>query len=170
MSKNEFDEKVVHAVNIDGRIEEEAKFVSNVTGMGWKKNSHKRWNKVINQIAEVVEDEIHQAKNHTTVTLKAGRKVMVDDIRGRINPQYRVRDKKGKIWFVSADNLKFDFDEDLVTETKNNSEVIKDKYTYRGGARVDMTDEINDVIPNRYAIPITTEEEIRLLKEKKKNG
>ena len=104
-ARKEADE--LRELNIDGREVKDAKVVSNVTGIGWRKNSHQRWNKVINQIGTVVEDEIHQGKNHTTVTLKAGSQVIIDDIRGRINPQYRVRDKNGKIWFVSANNLEF---------------------------------------------------------------
>ena len=162
-------EQSIRELNIDGRAVEDAKFVSNVTGIGWRKNSHKRWNKVINQIGTVVKDEIHQAKNHTTVTLKAGSKVIIDDIRGRINPQYRVRDSNGKIWFVSANNIEFSFNEETKEENNSNSKV-EDTYVYRGGVRVDGTDEINDVLPKRYEMPKTTEEEIRRLKEKNKNG
>ena len=161
MSKKE--EQEVRALNIDGLVEENAKFVSNVTGIGWAKNSHKRWNKIINQIGTVVKDEVHQGKNHTTVTLKAGSQVIIDDIRGRINPQYRVRDIKGKIWFVSADNIDFAFD----SESEKSDENIKTNYIYRGGVRVDNTDEVKDVLPKRYEMPLTTDEEIELLKEKK---
>ena len=163
---SEKEEQEVRALNIDGLVEENAKFVSNVTGIGWSKNSHKRWNKIINQIGTVVKDEIHQGKNHTTVTLKAGSQVIIDDIRGRINPQYRVRDIKGKIWFVSADNIEFSFD--LASEKSDDN--IKANYIYRGGVRVDNTDEVEDVLPKRYEMPLTTDEEIELLKEKKKNG
>ena len=161
MSKEE--EQEVRALNIDGLIDENAKFVSNVTGIGWHKNSHKSWNKIINQIGTVVKDETHQGKNHTTVTLKAGSKVIIDDIRGRINPQYRVRDIKGKIWFVSADNIEFSFD----SESQKSDDNIKANYIYRGGVRVDNTSEAKDVLPKRYEMPITTDEEIGLLKEKK---
>lgn len=166
---SEDEQQEIAAQNIDGRTEEDAKFVSNVTGIGWRKNSHKRWSKVINQIGVVIEDEIHQAKNHTTVTLEAGSQVIVDDIRGRINPQYRVRDINGKIWFVSADNLDFSFDDEITSKNKTNSN-IQDTYIYRGGVRVDGTDEENDVVPKRYEMPITTEEEIAQIKEKNKNG
>jgi hypothetical protein len=169
MSDEEIAEKEVRALNIDGRTEEDAKFVSNVTGIGWRKNSHKRWSKVINQIGVVKEDEIHQGKNHTTVTLKGGSQVIVDDIRGRINPQYRVRDINGKIWFVSADNLEFTFDTEIESKNKINPN-IEDTYIYRGGVRVDGTDEEHDVVPKRYEMPITTEEEIARLKEKNNNG
>jgi hypothetical protein len=166
---SEDEQQEIRALNIDGRTEEDAKFVSNVTGIGWRKNSHKTWSKVINQIGVVIEDEIHQAKNHTTVTLEAGSQVIVDDIRGRINPQYRVRDINGKIWFVSADNLDFSFDDEITSKNKTNSN-IQDTYIYRGGVRVDGTDEENDVVPKRYEMPITTEEEIAQIKEKNKNG
>jgi len=158
---DDIDEEVVRAQNIDGIVEENAEFVSNVTGIGWRKNSHKSWKKVINQIGTVVEDEIHQGKNHTTITLKAGSEVIIDDIRGRINPQYRVRDINGKIWFVSADNVEFSFDKESELEI----EAI-----YRGGVRVDGTDEEKDVIPKRYEMPLTTDEEIKQIKERDNNG
>ena len=166
------EESEVAALNIDGLVDENAKFVSNVTKIGWSKNSHKKWNRVINKIATVVKDEIHQGKNHTTVTLKAGSEVMIDDIRGRINPQYRVTDTNGKIWFVSATNLKFSEEDDVKKEDISDP---RDNYIYRGGVRVDGTDEENDVVPKRYEMPATTEDEIKILKqkakeEKKSNG
>jgi hypothetical protein len=167
--KNKQTLKESRALNIDGLERDDAKFVSNVTGIGWSKNSAKRWSKVINQVGVVINDEIHQGKNHTSVTLPSGSRVIVDDIRGRINPQYRVRDTNGKIWFVSADNLDFEFDETIIAENRANTDMAG-TYMYRGGVRVDGTDEENDVAPKRYAMPSTTEEEIRLLKEKKKNG
>ena len=159
------DEKA-RELNIDGLSVEDAKFVSSVTGIGWKKNSHKRWQKVINQIGTVKEDEIHQAKNHKTVTLTAGSKVIIDDIRGRIHPQYRVRDASGKIWFVSANNIEFSFDEEKEKENRNNTK-IESNYIYRGGIRVDGTDEEKDVSPKRYKLSETTEEEMLKLKEEK---
>ena len=166
------EESEVAALNIDGLVDENAKFVSNVTKIGWSKNSHKKWNRVINKIATVVKDEIHQGKNHTTVTLKAGSEVMIDNIRGRINPQYRVTDTNGKIWFVSATNLKFSEEDDVKKEDISDP---RDNYIYRGGVRVDGTDEENDVVPKRYEMPATTEDEIKILKqkakeEKEKNG
>ena len=168
MSSDSTEKKESRALNIDGRVDDDAKFVSNVTGIGWSKNSHKKWSKVINQIGTVKEDEIHQGKNHTTVTLHGGSKVIVDDIRGRINPQYRVRDIKGKIWFVSADNIEFDFAPEIEAKNKNKSN-IEDTYIYRGGVRVDGTDEEHDVVPKRYEVSMTTEQELAQLKEKK-NG
>ena len=160
----------VRALNIDGIAidKDDAKFVSKVTGIGWAKNSHQRWNRVINQIGTVIKDEVHQGKNHTTVTLKAGSHVIVDDIRGRINPQYRVKDSKGKIWFISADNVEFSIDVETQLKNKNDPDV-QDNYIYRGGIRVDGTDEVEDVISPRYEMPLTTEQEMEILKEKK-NG
>tara|TARA_Y100000034_G_C6829779_1_gene374445 strand:+ start:470 stop:973 length:504 start_codon:yes stop_codon:yes gene_type:complete len=165
MSKDEdnTEEKKVIALNIDGIEVENARFVSKVTGMGWSQNAHKKWAKVINQVGTVIKDEIHQGKNHTTVTLKAGTQVIIDDIRGRINPQYRVLDRSGKIWFVSTTNIELSIDELL---NKDESEV-QDIYIYRGGIRVDNTEEVNDVIPKRYKMPLTTEGEIELKKGNK---
>jgi len=159
------EEKTAKELNIDGLSVEDAKFVSNVTGIGWKKNSHKRWQKVINQVGIVKEDEIHQAKNHKTVILKAGSKVIIDDVRGRIHPQYRVRDTNGKVWFVSANNIEFSFDEEKEKENRTNPK-IENNYIYRGGIRVDGTDEESDVVPKRYELLETTEEEMSRLKEK----
>jgi len=161
------EEETVAALNIDGLVDDNAKFVSNVTKIGWSKNSHKKWNRVINKIATVVKDEIHQGKNHTTVTLKAGSEVIIDDIRGRINPQYRVTDANGKIWFVSATNLKFSEEDSGKKEEVSDP---RDNYIYRGGVRVDGTDEENDVVPKRYEMPLTTEDEIKILKQKAKEA
>jgi len=169
MTSDDESKKDVRERNIDGQIVEDAKFVSNVTNIGWKKESHKRWNNVINQVGTVINDEIHQGKNHTTMVLKAGSKVIVDDIRGRIHPQYRVRDSSGKIWFVAAKNLNFDFDEELSKENKENVN-ISSNYIYRGGVRIDSSDEAAEMLPKRYEMPPTTEEEIKLIKEKKKDG
>jgi len=163
----ELDEHSVRELNIDGLVVDDAKFVSNVTGIGWTKNSHGRWYRVINQIGTVIKDEVHQGKNHTTATLKAGSKVIIDDIRGRINPQYRVTDSNGKIWFVTAKNIEFDFDIEEEEKNKGNKEDVRGNYIYRGGVRVDGTEEVNDVIPKRYTMPPTTEYELTQLKKEK---
>lgn len=134
-------------------------FISNVTGEVWHKQLIKRWHKIINQVGTIIEDEVHEGKNGTSMVLKKGSKVIIDDIRGRILPQYRVRDANGKVWFVTATNVEFSFDEDK-KEPNSNSEPI-----YRGGVRVDG--EEGDVLPERYEKPVTTEEEIK--KEKKDN-
>jgi len=136
-------------------------FVSNVTGEAWQKNSAKNWKKVIDQIGVIIEDEVHKGKNNTTVILEAGSEVIIDDIRGRIKPQYRVEDKNGKIWFVTATNVQF-------LENNNNhrdgSENVTN-FAYRGGVRVDGTED--DLGIERYDRPLTTEEEI---KRGEKNG
>ena len=58
----------------------------------------------------------------------------------------------------------------LMRLRKNPMTNIKANYIYRGGVRVDNTDEVEDVLPKRYEMALTTDEEIELLKEKKKNG
>ena len=122
-------------------------FVSNVTGEQWHKHNSKKWNKVINQIGVILEDEVHQGKNDTTVTLKKGSQVIIDDIRGRIKPQYRVTDINGKIWFVSALNV------DIINEER---EVDIDEHQYRGGVRHDGS----LAAPRRYTLTKTTEDEM----------
>jgi len=129
-------------------------FVSNVTGEAWQKEFSKRWNKIIDQVGTIIEDEIHKGKNNTTVILKKGSKVIIDDIRGRILPQYRVRDINGKIWFVTATNVEFFFDEEDTKEPNSSEAPI-----YRGGVRIDGTDEKK--LSERYEKPLTTEEEIK---------
>ena len=132
-------------------------FTSNVTGDVWQKFSHKRWDKCINQIGIIIEDEVHMGKNNTQVVLEAGSKVIIDDIRGRILPQYRVRDTNGKIWFISATNVEFLYDQDRV--------IPEGSYTYRGGIR--STDEESLDIAERYERPSETTEDV--MKEFKRN-
>ncbi len=141
-------------------------FVSNVTGEEWKKEYLKIWKKVINKVGVVVEDEVHHAKHNTSITLKAGTKVIVDDIRGRIKPQYRVRDENGKIWFVGAHNVDFSpQDEEQQNNSEQNSEVSP---IYRGGVRIDGVEEDETMLPKRYQMPQkSTDDEIREVKEKK---
>ena len=137
------------------------KFVSNVTGEKWEKEHAQRWSRIINQIGIIIEDEVHEGKNNTTKTLKKGSKVIVDDIRGRIKPQYRVRDINGQIWFVAAGNVEFSLD-----NNENKNESNQDNVPiYRGGVRVDGTEEESSVIPKRYEMPVTTDEELKILKE-----
>ena len=139
-------------------------FTSNVTGEQWQKEFLKTWKRVINSVGVIVEDEIHEGKHNTTLILKSGTKVIVDDIRGRIKPQYRVRDENGKIWFVAAQNIDFSFQEDDTEENFDQTPI------YRGGVRVDGTAEEELVLPKRYAMPKSTDEEIKELKEKLKNN
>ena len=143
-------------------------FTSNVTGEQWQKELLRTWKRVINQVGVIIEDEVHEGKHGTTLVLKSGTKVIVDDIRGRIKPQYRVRDESGKIWFVGAQNIDFSSQEDNIEE--NLSENSDPTPIYRGGVRVDGTAEEELALPKRYAMPKSTDEEIKELKERKKNG
>lgn len=133
-------------------------FVSNVQkDVVWQKEKHAKWSRIINQIGVIIEDEIHKGKNNTVATLKAGSKVIIDDIRGRVLPQYRVKDESGKIWFVSATNVRFestDYREDSI-DTK-----------YRGGIRVDNTSLATGT--ERYPRPeLSTEDILNMEKDKK---
>ena len=131
-------------------------FVSNVTGEQWHKHNSQNWKKVINQVGVVLEDEVHDGKNGTTVTLPAGSEVIIDDIRGRIKPQYRVKDKSGKIWFVSALNIK------IVLDDTQGPDV--DEFAYRGGVRHDGSKSA----AYRYIPEKTTEDEVAEAKQRKK--
>ena len=139
------------------------KFVSKVQdGREWQKENHAKWNKIIDQIGTIIEDEVHKGKNNTTATLKAGSKVIIDDIRGRVLPQYRVKDQDGKIWFVTATNVEFDFDTIIRSEENPlNTE-------YRGGIRVDNTDLKRG--KERYERPALSTEDVLRLKKEKQNA
>ena len=130
-------------------------FVSNVTGEEWYKHSSKRWGNVIHQIGIVKEDEIHDGKNGEKLTLKKGSRVIIDDIRGRIKPQYRVKDTNGKIWFVSALNVDIETDKGKSPDTTD--------FSYRGGVRHDGKE-----LHPRYQVDKTTEEEYAENKAKSK--
>ena len=123
-------------------------FVSNVTGEEWFKHNSKKWKMVINQIGTMTEDEVHDGKNGEKLTLTKGTKVIIDDIRGRIKPQYRVKDMNGKIWFVSALNVSIEIDESRSPEI--------DDHSHRGGVRHDGS-QMNA----RYEVEQTTEEEVK---------
>ncbi len=136
-------------------------FVSNVTGEEWFKHNTQRWTTVINQVGIIMEDEIHDGKNGEKITLKAGQRVIIDDIRGRIKPQYRVLDANGKVWFVSALNVKFAKDEER--------EATADHYQYRGGVRVDKGSRHDGTPLNpRYTVDTSTEEEYAAARAKEK--
>tara|TARA_R110000824_G_scaffold183612_2_gene364605 strand:+ start:3648 stop:4064 length:417 start_codon:yes stop_codon:yes gene_type:complete len=131
-------------------------FVSNVTGEEWFKHNSKNWKNVINQVGVVLEDEEHIGKNDTKIILKKGSKVIIDDIRGRIKPQYRVKDINGKIWFVSALNIEI---------VKNKTrEADTSAHSYRGGVRHDGS----QASPYRYTLEKTTEEELQEIKFEEK--
>jgi len=106
-------------------------FVSDVTGEVWHKEFSGRWNSVIHHTGIVLEDFSSGAKNGGTVTLSEGSEVFIDDIRGRIKPQYRVKDKSGKIWFVPVGIIK------ILAEEGPTKEVSEDTHTYQGGVRTD---------------------------------
>tara|TARA_Y100000310_G_C20463782_1_gene706623 strand:- start:303 stop:734 length:432 start_codon:yes stop_codon:yes gene_type:complete len=129
-------------------------FVSNVTGEEWHKHNSQSWKRCINQVGIIKEDETHKGKNGTTLVLKKGSEVLIDDIRGRIKPQYRVKDKTGKIWFVSALNVD-------VVKTENTYE---EQFQYRGGVRHDGT----NASPYRYVVEKTTEDELNEIKTRAK--
>tara|TARA_Y100000310_G_scaffold124350_1_gene123061 strand:- start:75 stop:518 length:444 start_codon:yes stop_codon:yes gene_type:complete len=136
-------------------------FVSNVTGEEWFKHNTQRWTTVINQVGIIMEDEIHDGKNGEKITLKKGSRVIIDDIRGRIKPQYRVIDTNGKVWFVSALNVEFSHDEKRESEVKT--------HRYHGGVRVDKGSRHDGTeLSPRYTVDKTTEEEYIEAKEKEK--
>jgi hypothetical protein len=132
-------------------------FVSNVTGEEWFKHNSKNWKNVINQIGIVLEDEEHMGKNDTKVILKKGSRVIIDDIRGRIKPQYRVKDINGKVWFVSALNIEVQ---------KDDREADTSEHAYRGGVRHDGT----EASPYRYTVEKTTEDELQEIKLRRKSN
>mgnify|MGYP003139209959 CR=1 FL=1 len=95
--------------------------------------------------------------------LKKGPRVLIDDIRGRIKPQYMVTDPQGKIWFVSALNIEIEQDSERDAELN--------KYQYRGGVRQDYRHD-GEKLNARYSVEKTTEEEYQerreILRELKK--
>ena len=139
----------------DNKTEKKGKkeFVSNVTGEEWYKHSSKKWNRVVGQIGTILEDEIHKGKKFP-ITLKKGSIVHIDDIRGRIKPQYRVRDINGKVWFVSALNVQILEDKSQESDVSN--------HMYRGGVRHDGS----KAAPYRYNVSKTTEEEMKEARSK----
>jgi hypothetical protein len=108
-------------------------FVSDVTGEIWHKEHSAKWNKAINHIAVVLEDFTSATKDGGKVVLSKGSEVFIDDIRGRIKPQYRVKDSNGKIWFVPVRLLKI-LESESDTTTK---EVTSETHSYQGGVRTD---------------------------------
>ena len=99
----------------------------------WRKELHGRWNKVIHRVAILKEEVSSKGKNGDITILPAGSEVFIDDIRGRIHPQFRVKDESGRIWFIPVTKLKV-----LDTDTKTTS-VETDTHEYRGGVRTDHT-------------------------------
>jgi hypothetical protein len=110
-------------------MSENNKIVSNVTGEVWEKHRLARWQSVINHTAVVVEEMTSAGKNDQVHTLPVGSKVLIDDIRGRIKPQYRCTDETGKIWFIPIQQL------EILNPAKDYNQ--EEAFSYRGGVRTD---------------------------------
>jgi len=108
-------------------------FVSDVTGEVWHKINWKKWDKIIDHVGVMVESHNSPGKNGTTAVLNEGAEVFIDDIRGRINPQYRAADPTGKIWFIPISKVK-------VIEASGPGEGTKYDRGYRGGVRIKEND------------------------------
>jgi len=125
-------------------------FVSDVTGVVWEKHNIARWQSIINHTAKALEDIVSETKSGETVTLEKGSEVLIDDIRGRINPQYRCRDSSGKVWFIQIEKLEI-----LKNDTPTREEEVSD-FGYRGGVRTDAQQPNavhkgkKGILPDRY--------------------
>ena len=122
-------------------VKGQKEFVSEVTGETWVKDSIIRWHNVINKQAVVNEDQNSKAKGGGTKTLPKGSVVFIDDIRGRINPQYRCKDSSGNIWFIRTRFIDMmEEDEKLGREELNTAaeklHTDNNQFIYRGGVRV----------------------------------
>jgi len=84
-----------HYNHLEG--DRDTKFTSNVTGAEWAKYNFAKWSKVIDQKGTVLED---QKTGCPLKSLKKGEKVKIIDMRGRIEPQYKVIDQKGDYWYL----------------------------------------------------------------------
>ena len=60
----------------------------------------------------LIEDIHSKGKNGTTVMLPKGSRVLINDIRGRIKPQYRVTDASDKIWFIPIEKVEIEKSEE----------------------------------------------------------
>lgn len=122
-------------------VKGQKEFVSDVTGEVWVKDSITRWYNVINKQAVVNETQEAKAKGGGSKTLEKGSIVFIDDIRGRINPQYRCRDASGNIWFIRTRFIDMMEEaerlgrEEVDTATKE-LHAENEQFTYRGGVRV----------------------------------
>jgi hypothetical protein len=122
------------------------------SALEWNKESHLRWDKVIGRIGVLIKDEVHISKTGDD-TLKAGTKVVVNDLRGRVLPQYRVKDPNGRVWFVSTTNVEFIDDFEIEPDFVEN--------------KLDKSWSASDKKIWRYDMPITTKEEIQKQRELK---
>ena len=115
-------------------VKGQKEFVSDVTGEVWRKDSIQKWSNVINHQARVKEEQESKQKDGSVVTLPKDSIVFIDDIRGRINPQYRCKDSSGKVWFIRTR-----FIEILANpgeEKISADDITKKTHLYRGGVRV----------------------------------
>jgi hypothetical protein len=122
-------------------IKGQKEFISEVTGEVWVKDSITRWYNVINKQAVVNEDQDSKAKGGGTKTLPKGSVVFIDDIRGRINPQYRCRDSSGNIWFIHTRFIDMmeegeRLGKEEVDTTTEKLHTDSDQFIYRGRVRV----------------------------------
>ena len=122
-------------------VKGQKEFVSDVTGEVWVKDKITRWYNVINKQAIVNEDQEAKAKGGGSKKLPKGSVVFIDDIRGRINPQYRCRDAGGNIWFIRTrfiDMIEEDqrLSRQEVDEAAEKIQSNTEQFEYRGGVRV----------------------------------
>tara|TARA_B100000287_G_C20626186_1_gene777921 strand:+ start:878 stop:1303 length:426 start_codon:yes stop_codon:yes gene_type:complete len=88
-----------HYNHLEG--DRDTKFTSNITGAEWAKYSFAKWSKVIDQKGVVLESQKTPLKS-----LERGEEVKVIDMRGRIEPQYKIIDGNGDYWFLPVTKLK----------------------------------------------------------------
>ena len=93
--------------------------------------------KVVNQARGI----LNRKKGGGTKTLPKGSIVFIDDIRGRINPQYRCKDSSGSVWFIRTRFIDMMEEEQRLAREdvdKKSEEIQSDKeqFNYRGGVRV----------------------------------
>tara|TARA_R100001079_G_C4367655_1_gene117690 strand:- start:292 stop:573 length:282 start_codon:yes stop_codon:yes gene_type:complete len=87
-------------------------FVSKQTGEVWQKEAIKNYKKWFEKVAVLTEDHTSKGKNNKTTVLEKGSKVLIIDIRGRIHPQYKVKDKFDRLWFIPSSKIEILKDEE----------------------------------------------------------
>ena len=87
-----------HYNHLEG--DRDTKFTSNVTGAEWAKYNFAKWTKVIDQRGIVLEGQKTPIKS-----LKKGEKVKIIDMRGRIEPQYKIIDSLGDYWYLPVTKI-----------------------------------------------------------------
>tara|TARA_Y100000034_G_C6785851_1_gene351525 strand:- start:487 stop:897 length:411 start_codon:yes stop_codon:yes gene_type:complete len=103
----------------------------------WKKELHGRWSKVIHHNAVLKEEFWSKGKNGEITVLTEGSQVTIDDIRGRINPQFRCKDAQDRIWFIPVGKL------DVLGPDERFGEIDEKTHRYRGGVREKIGDNKN---------------------------